>query len=185
MQEFVIFTGPMSSGKTSSLLAYIDRCQYQKRNVVVFKPQTDNRYSETCIVSHGGWSRSAVVVSNVAEIYAYISMLDSKPDVVAIDEIFMLDGASDAMIWLYREGISIAVSTLDLSYKGVPFKETEKILPWATRVEKCAAVCTNCGQDAYYTHKKVVNEREIEVGGLDMYEARCIKCHPFILNGQQ
>lgn len=178
--EFIVFCGPMGGGKTSSLLAYVDRCKYQKKSVVIFKPALDTRYSKTCIVSHGGWQANAIVIASVNEMYAHVANLDTKPDVIGFDEVFMLEGIADALIWLFKEGITIVASSLDISYQGKPFKEVERILSWSTRVEKCAAVCTVCGCDAYYTHKKIWNDNEIEVGGLDLYESRCFEHHPLI-----
>ena len=60
----------------------------------------------------------------------------------------------------------------------VVFEEIEKMSCWATRVEKCPAVCPVCGSDAYYTFKKVDGEEEILVGGSDIYEPRCWNHHP-------
>jgi thymidine kinase len=61
-------------------------------------------------------------------------------------------------------------------------EEIEKMLPWATKVEKLSAVCVVCNRDAYYTYKKQTGGNEIEVGGSELYEPRCCKCHPLILN---
>ena len=57
-------------------------------------------------------------------------------------------------------------------------------LPYATRVEKCAAVCTVCGSDAPYTHRKVKGEQEIAVGGAEMYEPRCWRHHEISSRGE-
>ncbi len=179
--EFIVYTGPMSGGKSSSLLSYVDRCQYQKREVVAFKPVIDDRYDKNSIITHSGWKIPAISVKSVADIYSHMTTIKT-PAVVAVDEAFMLDGIADALVWLYRQGITIAVATLDLGYNVKPFKETEKMLSWATKVVKCPSVCVICGADAYYTHKKVVseNELEIQVGGLDLYEARCFNHHPHV-----
>ena len=31
------------------------------------------------------------------------------------------------------------------------FENIKNILPWATKIEICPAVCTDCDQDAYFT----------------------------------
>jgi len=180
--EFIVYCGPMFSGKTSNLLSYIDKCKYQKRSVIAFKPSLDNRYSQSSIVSHNGWQTDAIVISSIDELYEHIVRLDEKPNVVAFDEVFMLEGTADALIWMFKEGITIVASSLDIGYNGKTFKEVERILPWATKIEKCPAVCTVCGNDAFYTLKKVFNENEIEIGGVDLYESRCFEHHPFVRN---
>ena len=56
------------------------------------------------------------------------------------------------------------------------------MLPWATKIEKCPAVCTICGKDAFYTYRKVDSLSEIEVGGSELYEPRCWGHHPNFSN---
>ncbi len=177
--EFIVYTGSMASGKTSRLLSYIDRCKYQKKNVIAFKPAIDTRYNKTSITSHSGWKVDAIVIRTIAELAEHIAQI-GKPDVIALDESFMLPGSAQALIWLFKQGITIVVSTLDLDYMGKPFKETEKMMSMATEVVKCSSVCSICGEDAYYTHKKVFSEQEIEIGGMELYESRCWEHHPYI-----
>lgn len=156
----------------------LERYKYQKKNVIVFKPKIDTRYSDDHIVSHLGWKIEAITVESGSEMLSSLQTLSVKPDVVAVDEMFMINGSGEVLIWLYRQlGMSIVVSTLDLSYTGKPFDEVTQILPWATLVEKCTAVCTVCGEDARYTHKKVTNDEEILVGGAEIYEPRCFSHH--------
>ena len=47
-----VICGPMFSGKTEELIRRLVRCQFAKQNVAIFKPKTDDRYSEDFIVSH-------------------------------------------------------------------------------------------------------------------------------------
>lgn len=180
--EFVIFCGPMFSSKTSKLLSTLERFKYQHKRVAVYKPNLDNRYSVEDVVSHSGWKAPALTVTTGADILETLAECNENPHVIAVDEAFMIPGIAEVLIWLYRSGFTIIVSTLDLSAVGKPFHEVEKMLPWATCVEKCCAVCTVCGHDAPYTHKKQLGGDEIEVGGDELYEPRCATCHPFILN---
>ena len=47
-----VICGPMFSGKTEELIRRLVRSQYAQQRVSIFKPGTDNRYSEDYIVSH-------------------------------------------------------------------------------------------------------------------------------------
>lgn len=181
---FTLFCGPMFSSKTSKLLMTLERYKHQHKRIIVFKPQIDDRYDATSVVSHSGWSTPAITIKNGPDIIKELMKLDEQPHVVAVDEAFMIPGIADVLTWLYKNGMNVVVSTLDISATGKSFKEVEKIFPWTTHVEKCSAVCTVCGRDAYYTHKKLVddNDQEIQVGGSDIYEPRCAACHPMILN---
>ena len=179
-----IYTGPMFSSKTTKLLSDLERFKLQHKKVVVFKPAADDRYSTSEVVSHSGWKWPAVTVKEGADIFGYLSEVEAPPDVVAVDEAFMIPGVADVLVWLYKYGINIVVSSLDLGFQGKPFKEIEKLLPWATYIEKCSAVCTVCGQDAFYTHKKqVTSDEEIQVGGSELYEPRCF-CHHLAIDNR-
>jgi thymidine kinase len=171
----------MFSGKTTKLLDRIDKAKYKKEHVVVFKPSMDKRYSTTQITSHSGMSIDAIQIETGSDLVDYI--LSSKVeqcDIIAVDEAFMINGLADALNFFYRHGKDIYVSTLDLSSSCKPFKEAQDILPYATRIEKCVAVCTYCGSDAQYTYKKIDDGNVISIGGHEKYEPRCWSHHPLI-----
>lgn len=180
------YVGPMFSSKTTKLLSDLERAKLQHKRIMVFKPAIDDRYNTAEVVSHSGWKWPAVTVKEGADILEVLAEAEEPPDVIAVDEAFMIPGVADVLIWLYRTGISVVVSSLDLGYQAKAFKEIEKLLPWATHVEKCAAVCTECGRDAYYTHKKqVTSDEEIQIGGAELYEPRCFRHHLSIDNRPQ
>lgn len=176
---FTVFCGPMFSSKTTRLLSVLERFKYQHKRVAVFKPSIDDRYDSTKVVSHGGWSYPSSAIKVGSDILEALVGLDEEPHVIAVDEAFMIPGIAEVLVWLFRNGISVIVATLDISSTGKPFPEVEKLLIWATHVEKCSAVCTVCGGDASYTHKRLIDSdhAEVHVGGSDMYEPRCFRHH--------
>ncbi len=174
--EFVIFTGPMFGGKTSRMLAALDRAKYQSKNIMAFKPRMDHRYADEKIVTHMGHQWAAKCVSNGDEIIKNAG----DAEVIAVDEAFMIDGVANALIELYCRGKTVFVSTIQLSSAGLLFKEVQDMFPWATRIEVCPAVCSQCSRDAYYTVAKVEGLGHIEVGGSETYEPRCQKHTPFL-----
>lgn len=176
----------MCGGKTSMLMSYLERYNLQSRRIYVFKPRLDDRYDGCDIVTHNGLRWPATVVTSADDIVQHLADASAeKPDVVAVDEAFMLEDVTDTLVWLYKQGVTILVSTLDMSSRGVPFPETAKMLCWATQVHKRSAVCVVCGADAYFTHRKTdeIGDTEIKVGGLDAYEPRCMACHPLLSDG--
>jgi len=180
--EFIIFAGPMFGSKTTRLLAAVDRFRYQNRDVVAFKPMLDERYSSVEICTHNGGRIPAIAVKSGNDIIRSIECGDSNADVIAIDEAFMIEGVADATLQLFREGKTIVISSLQLSATGNVFTEVRDMMPWATKIEICPAVCTITGQDAYYTHRKFNDMEEITVGGSDLYEPRCWFYHSFMNN---
>lgn len=179
-----MYTGPMASSKTSQMLMSLERFKYQGRHAAVFKPKIDTRYNDTHVETHMGWRWPAITIDRGKDMIEHLMNMNN-PDVVAVDEAFMIKGIADNLIWLFRQGVTVVVSSLDISANGKPFDEVTKMLPWATQVFKCAAVCTICGQDARYTHRRQVSDDEIQVGGLDLYEPRCFEHHLVINEGKQ
>lgn len=180
--KFIVYCGPMFSSKTSKLLMELERCKYQHKNFVVFKPHVDSRYSESAIVTHVGWTQPAINVKVGSDILYYLSEMDVDPHLIAVDEAFMIPGVAEVLIFLFKSGFNILVSSLDMASNGKPFIEISQILPWATRIEKCTSVCTVCGQDAHYTYKKIEggDEHVVHVGGEELYEPRCFEHHLII-----
>ena len=58
--RFEVFTGPMFGGKTTRLLSALERYQYQNKNLILFKPKIDVRYSKNDVITHSGikWSKN-------------------------------------------------------------------------------------------------------------------------------
>ena len=177
--EFIIFTGPMFGSKTTRLIATLDRFRYQNREILAFKPSLDERYSESSICTHNGGKINAHIVKVGEDIIRIINDTGDV-DVIAVDEAFMIEGIAKILLQLFRQGKTIVVSSLQLSASGNVFEEMRDMMPWATKIEICPAVCTVTGLDAYYTHRKFKEMKEITVGGSDLYEPRCWFHHSFM-----
>lgn len=174
--RFEIFTGPMFGGKTSLMLAAIAREKYRKKKIIAFKPKMDHRYADSYISTHTGYKLEAVPVSTGDEIIE----ASEGYDVIAVDEAFMIDGSAKALKSLFRSGKSIYVASIQLSATGNAFDEIQAMMPWATRIEICTAVCQVTGMDAYYTVRISQPGEEIEVGGAETYQPRSFLATPFM-----
>jgi thymidine kinase len=176
INEFIMFVGPMFGGKTTRLLSALERFKYQGKKIYTFKPSIDERYSCNNIVSHWGALIASTQIFNAHEISDLITSKNESL-IIAIDEAFMIEGISQVLINAYHAGHTILVSSLQLSSNGSPYREIEKMLPHATKVEVCPAVCAfdGCESNAYFTLKiGGRDDHEIEVGGEDMYQPRCL-----------
>ena len=183
--RFEIFTGPMFGGKTTRLIAALDRYQYQNKSILLFRPKIDDRYGKDSVVTHGGLTLAprstgfsrVEKVGDGAELLRRFMVFNSDLDidVVAVDEAFMIGGIAQALKEIYRLGKTVLVSSLQLSSSGEPYDEILGILPWATSIQICPAVCAACGEDAYFTLKVAGNSDpgKLEIGGSDLYQPRC------------
>ena len=174
--EFKIYCGPMFGSKTTKMLTVLERASFQKKKVIAFKPKMDERYAQSSIVTHAGLRFDAHNVQTGDEILE----LSQDYDVIGVDEAFMIEGAAEALIGLYKQGKTVVISSIQLSASGQTFEEIKNILPWATKIEVCPAVCVKTGKDAFFTVKKSEVSTEIEVGGAEKYEPRAWECTPFV-----
>jgi len=178
--KFIAYCGPMFSSKSTRLIADVERYRLQGRSIICFKPKMDERYQPTKITTHNGASIDAQLVISGSDILDIVNDLQIAPDVIAVDEAFMIDDCSTALIKLFMRGYNIVVASIDLSASCIPFTEVAAMLPFATKIVKCTAVCTKCGDDAAYTQRKFQNENdEIVVGGSELYEPSCFKHHTY------
>lgn len=173
--EFKIFTGPMFGGKTTKLLSAIERYKYQKKKVVLFKPAIDGRYSKEKVVTHAGQKLDSIAITSGEEILRNTAGVD----VIAVDELFMIVGAGEALIEAFKSGKDVIVSSLQLSSVPKVFKEMRDVLPYATSVQVCPAVCSLCDRDAFYTYRLTSDTSEVSIGGAESYEPRCFYHYNF------
>lgn len=176
-----VITGPMFAGKTEELIRRVRRLEYAKQNIIVFKPQIDNRYAENEVVSHNNSRTKSINISNAKQIMDYV---DDDTEVVAIDEIQFLDeDAVEICEYLADHGVRVIVSGLDRDFRGEPFTFMPKLLSLAEEVTKLSAICVKCHTPATRTQRilngKPANYTDpvILVGAQDSYEARCRHCH--------
>ena len=57
----------MFAGKTEELIRRIKVLEFAKKEIMVFKPAIDNRYSDTKVVSHAGSSVESFVINDAIE----------------------------------------------------------------------------------------------------------------------
>lgn len=176
-----VVCGPMFAGKTEELLRRVKRLEYAKKNIVVFKPLMDDRYSESEVVSHNNNRTKSVNISYAKQMFDYI---DDHTDVVAIDEVQFLDEDVVSIIeFLASKGIRVIMSGLDRDFRGEPFSFMPKLLALAEYVTKLTAICVVCGAPATRT-QRIVNGKParyidpiVLIGAEESYEARCRTCH--------
>lgn len=176
-----VVIGPMYSGKSEELIRRLKRAKIAKQNVVVFKPQIDNRYSKEDVVSHSGDSINAIPIQTAKDMYEYIK---EDTQVVGIDEVQFFDKqVVDIAIDLANKGIRVIAAGLDMDFKGEPFGPTPRLLSVAEFVDKIQAICSVCGQPATRTQRLIdgkpakYDDPIIQIGAVESYEARCRKCH--------
>jgi thymidine kinase len=175
-----VICGPMFSGKSEEMIRRLRRAEIAGQRVVIFKPQIDDRYDATDIVSHAGARMRAVPMAGVAELTERADGFD----VVGIDEAqFLGDGIVACALELAEAGTRVVVAGLDQDFRRLPFGPMPALLSHAEFVDKLQAVCHRCGGAATTTQRLVdgrpapYSGETVVVGAAEHYEARCRSCH--------
>lgn len=178
-----IISGPMYCGKSEELIRRIRRVKIARQTVGVFKPEIDNRYSKSDVVSHSGDSVQAIPVNHPGDILKKTIELD----VVAIDEVqFFTDDILEVVEKLADRGKRVILAGLDRDFRGEPFGSMPELLSMAEYVDKLHAICVVCGNPATRTQRLINGEAAsyddpvIMVGASEVYEARCRNCHKVV-----
>ena len=179
-----VICGCMFAGKTEELIRRINVLSYARKNILVFKPKIDDRYSTTEIASHAGSKVPCIVNSEAKEILNHVNY---DTDVVAIDEVqFFDEDVVDICEYLADSGLRVMVAGLDKDFRGEPFGVLPDLLTRAEFVTKLTAVCAKCGAPATRTQRIIngkpasFNDPIVLVGAKEAYEPRCRHCHEIV-----
>lgn len=179
-----VICGCMFAGKTEELIRRINVLSYARKNILVFKPKIDDRYSTTEIASHAGSKVPCIVISEAKEILDHVNY---DTDVVAIDEVqFFDEDVVDICEYLADSGLRVMVAGLDKDFRGEPFGVLPDLLTRAEFVTKLTAVCAKCGAPATRTQRIIngkpasFNDPIVLVGAKEAYEPRCRHCREIV-----
>ena len=91
MGDINVFSGPMKCGKSQRLIVEANRLKVAGKNIKVFKPLMDKRFSEDNIADRNGNKFPAINIEKIDEIEKY------DADIYLIDEFQFLDGNIDSI----------------------------------------------------------------------------------------
>ena len=179
-----VICGSMFAGKTEELIRRITRIKFAKRDLLVFKPVIDDRYSYTEVVSHSQRKVKSIPVNNSEELKLYLEKLNKLPYAVCVDEVQFFDkGLLDVCEDLANKGVRVILAGLDLDFRGEPFGIMSDVLARAEYITKLQAICQICGDPATRTQRLIdgkparYDDPIILVSAQEKYEARCRHCH--------
>lgn len=169
-----VICGSMFSGKTEELIRRLKRAQFAKQKVEIFKPSIDTRYDEVKVVSHQGNEIHSTPVPSSSNIL----LLAADTAVVGIDEAqFFDDELPNVCKQLADRGVRVIAAGLDMDFKGKPFGPMPQLLAMAEYVTKVHAICVDCGELAYVSHRTVTgNDSLVLVGETESYKPLCRQC---------
>jgi thymidine kinase len=168
-----VICGSMFSGKTEELIRRLKRAQFAKQKIEIFKPEIDTRYDNIKVVSHQGNE----ILSTPVPSSANILLMATEVDVIGIDEAqFFDDELPNVCKQLANLGVRVIIAGLDLDYTGKPFGPMPQLLAMAEYVTKVHAICMQCGNLAYVSHRKTAENKLVVLGETESYEPLCRDC---------
>jgi thymidine kinase len=168
-----VICGCMFSGKTEELIRRLNRAKIAGQKVIIFKPQIDNRYHETKVVSHKNSNIDSIPIKEITDV---INQSEGY-EVVGIDEAQFFDEKIVSVCnHLAKRGQRVLLSGLDMDFEGKAFGAMPELLAIAEYVTKLHAICMKCGSNASFSFRLSENKKTVLVGEKESYEARCRTC---------
>ena len=174
-----VICGSMFSGKTEELIRRVKRAKLAKQKIKIFKPKKDLRYDKKKVISHDKNSIKSKPVSKPLKIIK----LSEKFEVIGIDEAqFFDDSIVEVCNELANSGKRVIVAGLDMDYMGKPFGPMPFLMAIAEDVIKVHAVCSETGDPALYSYRRVENSETIMIGEKKEYNPLSRKAYISNLN---
>jgi thymidine kinase len=177
-----VIYGCMYSGKTTELIRRIKMYSSQQISCALFKPEIDNRYDSSSVVSHNQSSLPAISISSSKQIIELLG--DVK--VIGVDEAQFMDKEIVQVVQsLSEKGIICILSGLDKDSAGNDFGEIPALIKLANHPIQLFASCHNCKEPAQHTFCKVDKKEVVLIGESEKYEALCGTCYTSKMKSNQ
>lgn len=162
---FHLILGPMFSGKTKQLFNFYNRSKYMKKKSVIVKYKLDDRYDDIKASTHDQLKMDCLNCHNLNELDDILK----NYDIIFIDEIQFYDDAVVMIKKWTNEKKKIFACGLNGNWKQEPFTVISNLLPLVDSLIHLTAVCEETGNNAPFTTKKINNNKDIEIGGAELY----------------
>lgn len=171
MGNINVFSGPMKCGKSERLIMEANRQKLAGKNIQVFKPLMDDRFSTDNITDRNGNKFHAINIENIEDIEKY------DADVYFIDEFQFLNGSVDTIQKLANKGKKFFVAGLNLTAERKPFGKMGDLLCHSDNVQMMTAICECChSENAIYSYCKAEKTGDILIGD-SQYIPVCGNCY--------
>lgn len=171
MGNINVFSGPMKCGKSQRLITEANRQTVAGKNVKVFKPLMDDRFSVDNIADRNGNKFPAINIEKIEEIENH------EADVYLIDEFQFLSGDIDSIQKLASKGKKFFIAGLNLTAEKKPFGKMGELLCYSDNIQMMTSICECCHSDnAIYSFCKAEKTGDILIGD-SQYIPVCSNCY--------
>ena len=172
MENINVFTGPMKSGKSSTIISQAKSLINAGQRVQVFKPTIDDRFATDKVTDRNGNTIGAINIKEIDEIQNY------EADAYFIDEFQFLQGNLNVIKKLADKGKKFYIAGLNLTTEKKIFGKMGELMECSNNVKMFTANCDCCGcHNAIYSYCTAEKTGDILVAGDEVYMAVCPECY--------
>jgi len=165
----ILFTGPMFSGKTQSLLKAAEESGHK---VLFVKPSLDNRFNAWVVETHDGEKIGAVPI----ESFIALAGMDCGTALAVVEiSLFRPEDIVRVLPELLPKLKWFAASGVDLWADGAKNEAVEVVRKFVDETITLQGKC-RCGSPSTHTTQKSLGGPQLQIGGDDLYEAVCREC---------
>ena len=171
MSNITVFSGPMKCGKSSKLINEANRWKIAGKNIAMFKPLIDDRFSKDFVNDRNGNEHEAINIKSINEIKNY------DADMYFIDEFQFLEGDISTIQDLVSLGKKFYIAGLNLTAERKPFGKMGELMCNSDNIEMLTSICECCHEDnAIYSFCKEKKTGDILIGD-SQYIPVCSSCY--------
>ena len=166
----------MFSGKSDELISRLRGAAEDGQRVVAAKPAIEIEPRWLISLTGSRWPATPIVDPR--------ELLEIDAEAVGIDEVQFLDISLVEVVQTLRQrGCRVIAAGLDLDFRAEAFATTDALAAVADSVDRLQATCARCGRVATRSQRLLAgtpaprNSPVIHVGGAELYEPRCERCH--------
>ena len=172
-----LFTGPMFSRKTKTLLCQIERYELAGKKAVVLKPSCDTRDARSnLVVSHDGRATSPAIQFD-GTLATLDSVVPARVHVVGIDEGQFVPDLRKICEYLSASGVIVIVAALSGTHDLRIWPAVADLLPICNKITHLTAVCVLCGESAAFSKRLTAETADVVLGSREKYAPTCGTCH--------
>jgi len=177
--------GNMGSSKTANALMTKFNFEEKKQNVILMKPEIDDRDGDNIIKSRMGLQDFAVLIPKGDKYHdGFIREYSNNKyvDYIIVDEAqFLTKEQVDELVYCVDIGnVSVFCYGLKTDFKGYLFDGSKRLIEMADSIEEIKTMCL-CGKKALMNARIINGEitktgDQIQIGGNESYVSLCRKC---------
>jgi len=179
MSYLNLIIGPMFAGKSTELIRISNNYKAINKVVLPINHLINKRYGSRQIITHNNnILDNCVIVDKLIDVEQKYEGAFKKADVILIEELQFFKDAHEIVIkWVEEDNKTVIAAGLDGDANRNPFGDVLKLIPYANTVKKMSALCKRCsdGTPAHFSKKIKKNNKQVEIGTSDIYEAVCRK----------